>query len=157
MYKGDLIKRENGWSIIYSTPHSGKISEIMVSQESAELIHFKYGSKIKFIPDVKFSFSIKDGDAEVKFFPDSGPSKMVKEVEKPSFVGHKIDKPFSKEEEEAMNLLIDAHGKFSQLEQTHPSDITEWLFHLHAMQRILGQRVLRRDYPNIFPTYKTHK
>jgi len=65
-----------------------------------------------------------------------------------------MKEPYSKEEQEIMDLLVEAHNKFSQLEPTHPSDITEWVFHLHGMQKILGQRVLRRDYPDKFYSIK---
>lgn len=62
--------------------------------------------------------------------------------------------PFSTSEELTMKHLISAYEEFSHLEQTHPSDITDFVFHIHALQRILGQRVLRRDYPNTFPTHQ---
>jgi hypothetical protein len=53
-----------------------------------------------------------------------------------------------------MKHLVSAYEEFSNLEQTNPNDIKDFVFHINALQRILGQRVLRRDYPNIFPTHK---
>jgi len=153
MLKGDLVKKEGVWHVIYSRENSGRIQEIKVTDNSSRIISEKKGDRKKHFQDVYFDIT-NDGMAVVKFFPDPPQTKIVKEGEKPSFVSSELDKPFSKEEEEIMNLLIEAHNKFSQLEQTHPSDITDWLFHLHGTQRILGQRVLRRDYPNKFPTHK---
>ena len=66
-----------------------------------------------------------------------------------------IDKaPFSTGEELTMKHLVSAYEEFFNLEQRQPSDTTDFVFHIHALQRILGQRVLRRDYPNTFPTHK---
>lgn len=59
--------------------------------------------------------------------------------------------PFTEEERETMDLLVDATNKFNELEETHPSDKKEWEYHIHALQKILGMRTLRRDYPDEFP------
>lgn len=160
MYKGDLIKRENGWSIVYSTPHSGRISEIRVNQKSIDLIQEKYGSKATFVPDVNFSYSVRDDDAFIIFensrthnvMADSDFEKEFVKLNKPK--DEKSNKPFSTKEDEVMSNLTSAYEHFSKLDQTHPNDITDFVFHIHALQRILGQRVLRRDYPNTFPTHK---
>lgn len=66
----------------------------------------------------------------------------------------KKKKPFTKEEQEVMDLLVEAHNKYTELEQTHPSDLPDWVNALHTLQRLLGQRILRRDYPEDFPTHK---
>lgn len=58
--------------------------------------------------------------------------------------------PFNEQEEEIMNLLIEAHNKFVEMERSHPSEMTDWIHHIHALQRLLGQRVLRRNYPDYF-------
>jgi hypothetical protein len=66
-----------------------------------------------------------------------------------------LDKvPFSTNEELTMKHLVSAYEEFSNLEQTNPNDIKDFVFHINALQRILGQRVLRRDYPNTFLTHK---
>lgn len=62
--------------------------------------------------------------------------------------------PFSIQENHVMSHLVYAYNDFASLEQTHPSDIQDFLFHIHALQRIMGQRILRRDYPKVFPTHK---
>jgi hypothetical protein len=147
MLKGDLVKREDVWHVIYSSENSGRINEIPVTDYSAKSISEKRGDKIKFFSGV--SFEIIDGKAAVKLVPDYPPKKIVKEGEKPSFVSPKLDKPFSKEEEEIMNLIIEARSKFYQLQQNYPSDITDLEFHLNGVQRIMAQRVFRRNYPNI--------
>jgi hypothetical protein len=170
MYKGDLIKRENGWSIVYSTPHSGRISEISVNQESIDLIQAKYGSKTTFVPDVNFSYSVRDGDAFIIFeksrthnvMADSDSKKEFDEPTNNSQPNKSLweeelfsdNDPLSIKENHIMNHLVYAYNDFSSLEQTHPDDIKDFVFHIHALQRILGQRILRRDYPNIFPTHK---
>ena len=188
MLKGDLIKKSDGWSVIYSRPNVGKISEIALDQASMNLIMMNYGSKIKFIPNM--NFVIVEGCAVVKFeeqektktdelreWISEGWSAVQREEQKrqkaskklrelydtpfelknnPPIIDNspKLDKPFSEQEEKIMNLLIEAHTNFSELEQTHPSDINDWVFHLHGLQRLLGQRLLRRDYPHIFITKK---
>jgi hypothetical protein len=43
MFKGDLIKKSDGWSVIYSIPNVGKISEIALDQASINLIVMKNG------------------------------------------------------------------------------------------------------------------
>ena len=170
MYKGDLIKREDGWMVVYSTTNSGKISEIKLSQESIDLIYAKYGHQARFIPDMNFSYSVKNGDAVV-IFENSRPKNIVSNFKsgkrrpfppkssqpnKPLWEQELFsdNDPFSIEENHIMELLVIAYERFSKLDQTHPNDITDFVFHIHALQRILGQRVLRRDYPNIFPTHK---
>jgi hypothetical protein len=147
MLKGDLIKREDVWHVIYSAENSGRINEIPVTDYSAKRISEKRGDKIKFFSGV--NFEILDGKAAIKLVPNYPPKKVVKEEEKPYFVSPKLDKPFSKEEEEIMKLITEADTKFYQLENISPSDESDWMFHLRGMQRIMAQRVLRRDYPNI--------
>jgi len=53
-----------------------------------------------------------------------------------------------------MDELVSIHNKFIQLEQTHPSDITEWVTHIHGLQKILSLRIVRRDYPESWTTKK---
>lgn len=63
-----------------------------------------------------------------------------------------MKKPFTREEKEIMDLIVEAHNKFTELKSTHPSDIIEWIDGMHKLQNVLGGRVLRRDYPNVFKT-----
>lgn len=55
--------------------------------------------------------------------------------------------PFTPDEEEIMNLLVQAHNKFAALERMHTSEIPEWVISLHKLQDILFYRVVKRDYP----------
>jgi hypothetical protein len=161
MFKGDLIKKSNGWSVIYSRPNVGKISEIALDQASINLIVMKYGSRIKFLPNM--NFVIAEGCAVVKF-EEQEKSKASKLREfydtplelkyNPPIIDNEPFDPFSTSEESTMKHLVSAYEEFSNLEQTNPNDIKDFVFHINALQRILGQRVLRRDYPNTFPTYK---
>ena len=50
-----------------------------------------------------------------------------------------------------LNKLTEAHNIFSNLEQTHPSDINEWANGIHQCQKIIMARIARRACPNIFP------
>lgn len=162
MFKGDLIKKSDGWSVIYSRPNVGKISELALDQASVNLIVMKYGNRIKFLPNM--NFVIAEGCAVVKFeeqekqkaTKESLDELMLRNIPVPPKHNLSIidTAPFSTSEELTMKHLISAYEEFSHLEQTHPSDITDFVFHIHALQRILGQRVLRRDYPNTFPTHK---
>jgi hypothetical protein len=80
---------------------------------------------------------------------------QIEEQEKQKAIKESLDKaPFFTNEELTMKHLVSAYEEFSKLEQTNPNDIKDFVFHINALQRILGQRVLRRDYPNTFPTYK---
>lgn len=61
-----------------------------------------------------------------------------------------MDKPFTEQEEEIINLLTEAHNKFVKLEQTHPDDIKQWINGIHKCQNVIMGRIVRRDYPNVF-------
>jgi len=61
-----------------------------------------------------------------------------------------MSKPIPKEEKEIMDLLVQAHNKFIQLEPTHPSDISEWVDGIHRCQHVLQARIVRRDHPDVF-------
>jgi len=54
--------------------------------------------------------------------------------------------PFTPEEEEISKLIVEAHNKFMELESTHSSEHEDWVSGIHALQNVLGWRVLRRDY-----------
>lgn len=58
------------------------------------------------------------------------------------------------EQDEAvvMKLLLLAQEAYFDLPQQHPSEPHEWEFAMHQLQGLLGIRVLRRDYPEGWPT-----
>lgn len=56
----------------------------------------------------------------------------------------------NKEEQEIMDLLVEAHNKFLALPRTHSSEMPDWVLAFHSLQNILGWRTLRRVWPNEF-------
>lgn len=58
--------------------------------------------------------------------------------------------PFTKEEKEIMDLLVQAHSKFVAIEPTHPMEMQEWVYSFHKLQDLLGSRILRRNWPQTF-------
>lgn len=58
--------------------------------------------------------------------------------------------PFTKEEQEVMDLIVEAHNKFIKLEQTHLSDQSDWANGIHSCQKVLQSRAFRRLYPDVF-------
>ena len=61
-----------------------------------------------------------------------------------------MKKPFTNKEQKIMELLVEAHNNFVELNRTHPMEVTEWSINFHKLQDLLGARVLRRDYPETF-------
>lgn len=59
-------------------------------------------------------------------------------------------------EQMALDCLTYAYNHFSELESTHPNDLSDFADAIHLAQRIIGMRCLRRDYPNLWIT-KTKK
>ena len=81
--------------------------------------------------------------------------KIIREVIKETIDEKGSEKnPFTPEEQKVMDFLVDAQNSFSELETTHPSEEEDWTNAMHALQRLLGQRVLRRDYPDYFYSSK---
>jgi len=62
--------------------------------------------------------------------------------------------PFTKDEQRVMELIIEAHNIFAKMDRQHPNEIQDWVNGIHSLQNILGWRILRRDYPNLFPIKK---
>jgi len=61
-----------------------------------------------------------------------------------------MKKPFTDKEQKIMDLLVEAHNNFIELDITHPTEKNEWVSNFHKLQDLLGARVLRRDYPETF-------
>ncbi len=61
--------------------------------------------------------------------------------------------PFTHEEKEINDLLVEAYNKMCVLQQTHESELPDFCKGIHECQKVLGMRVLRRDYPEIYKTY----
>jgi len=58
--------------------------------------------------------------------------------------------PFTEEEREVMDLLIEAHNKYARLPVLREDVGRNWADGIHICQAALGQRVLIRDYPDVF-------
>lgn len=56
-----------------------------------------------------------------------------------------------------MDNLVDAWNGFIKLEKQHPSENTDFMNGIHKLESILGMRILRRERPDIFPSYKVEK
>lgn len=61
-------------------------------------------------------------------------------------------KPFTQEEEEIMDRLVSAWNIFTDLEITHKDEFDDFAQAIKDAQQILMNRVLRRDYPESFPS-----
>lgn len=57
------------------------------------------------------------------------------------------------EEGKVMDALVSAWNEFTKLEKTHPSETTDFMNAIHQCQNTLCMRILRRDYPEGYPTY----
>jgi hypothetical protein len=58
------------------------------------------------------------------------------------------------EENEISKLIVDVWDKFTELKQTHLSDIEDVQKAIHQLQNVLGMRTLRRLYPKHYMSYK---
>jgi hypothetical protein len=54
------------------------------------------------------------------------------------------------EELEVSKSIVAAWNGFINLKQSHPSDKQEFHQAIHTLQKTLGMRVLRRDYPDFW-------
>ena len=63
----------------------------------------------------------------------------------------------SDKEKQISDHLIQAWNLFVSLEQTHPSDIEDFNRGIHLCQYVMGMRLLRREHPEIYPTYLKEK
>lgn len=53
-----------------------------------------------------------------------------------------------------MNHLIRAFNKFRKLQTTHPSHELDFTNGIHMCQNVIIHKIVQRDYPNVFSTYK---
>jgi hypothetical protein len=60
---------------------------------------------------------------------------------------------FIEKEKEIMDKIVEIHNFYIELEQQHPSDLSEWVESIHNLQKLMGMRILRREFPETFPTY----
>jgi len=62
--------------------------------------------------------------------------------------------PYIETEATLMQKLVEAVNLFRQLELTHPSQEEKFINGIHECQDILMHRIVQRDYPEEFPTFK---
>ena len=62
--------------------------------------------------------------------------------------------PYRATEEKIMNCLAEAFNLFKELEETHPSHNQDFQDGVHRCQDVVIHRIVQRDYPTEFPTYK---
>ena len=160
--KGDLIKRGENWALIYSNENSGQIKEYTLKSHIVKKFS-DFLEKAKFFSDVSIDLKedniifpefkivnnhLKSKETKKNNLDDSGIDfSQVKDGDSESKLG------FTKEELKVMKLLTKTHNKFVDLKTIHPSHLPEWVFHIHSLQRILGQRILYREHSEIFPPY----
>ncbi len=56
----------------------------------------------------------------------------------------------TKEELEISKSIVGAWNGFVKLKPSHPNDLKEFHVAIHTLQKTLGMRVLRRDYPDFW-------
>lgn len=62
----------------------------------------------------------------------------------------------SAEEKRILESLLDAFRLWLELEDKHPSDVQEFVFHLHALQTLVAWRVARRADPLTWGSATSH-
>lgn len=65
-------------------------------------------------------------------------------------------KAFTLAEQDIIDNIIKIHNMYINLDVSHPSDLPEWVTSIHNLQKIMGMRILRREYPDIFPSHPNH-
>jgi hypothetical protein len=61
-----------------------------------------------------------------------------------------VGSPFTEQESKIMQLIVEAHNEFVNLERGHSMEIQEWVSGIHKLQSILSHRCLRRLFPSHF-------
>jgi len=59
----------------------------------------------------------------------------------------------TEQEGRVMDSLVEAWNTFAKIERTHPSELSDFADGIHKCQYQLTMRVMRRDYPDGYPTY----
>lgn len=54
-------------------------------------------------------------------------------------------------EKQISDRLCEAMNLFNELDSQHPSEMHDFVDGIHKCQYVLGMRILRRDYPEIYP------
>jgi hypothetical protein len=57
------------------------------------------------------------------------------------------------DELEVARVAGEAATKFAALPPMHPSDLADFVHHVHALQSLVMARAAQRAHPDVFPTY----
>lgn len=58
------------------------------------------------------------------------------------------------EEKEMLRAIGTLHTKFMALESQHPNELPDWVSHIHAMQALVGLRILRKEHPELYARFR---
>lgn len=65
-----------------------------------------------------------------------------------------MNEPYTPEEKAISDLLVEAVNLFVKLPHTHPCHSRDFTDGIHKCQDVLIHKIVQRDYPKEFPTYK---
>lgn len=65
------------------------------------------------------------------------------------------DDGLTDQEGKVMDSLVNAWNQFIKLGSQHPSEVNDFADGIHKCQHQLCMRILRRDYPKGYPSYKS--
>lgn len=95
-------------------------------------------------------------DISVRVLYENDYQKLIsKESEEESKVS--VKNGLDKLENDVSTALVSAWESYIKLEQSHPEDMHEFLNGIHICQKTLYMRILRRDYPQGYPSYQYNK
>ncbi len=60
-------------------------------------------------------------------------------------------------EQNCMDGLNQCMAAFWEMDRQHPDEARDFVNAVHVIQRLLGQRIVRRCYPKGWPTYRYRK
>ncbi len=69
-------------------------------------------------------------------------------------VRENFDTGLTEGEQRVSDHLVGAFNEFSKLDRTHPSEMDEFVSALHRLQDLLAVRIVRRQFPKGWPTYR---
>ena len=59
------------------------------------------------------------------------------------------------QEIKVMDKILEGYNEWLRLEMTHPAEMQDFINAVHTVQQLLAMRVIRRDYPKYWLTYKS--
>ena len=129
--------------------------------QQIKLKNFKIGDKVVDFTNCEFtvekitdeSVTISDFYGEEFQSCEVNINYFLSEFRLKSKVGNKRNDGLTSDEGKVMDDLVAAWNEFKKLNTTHPSEEHDFNDGIHRCQQVLMNRVLRRDYPNCYPTY----